>query len=72
MIQERIDGFCNLAGWVAVPDETWGEVGCAFIVKGVDSHLDEAEILDFLRGRVAKYKLPKQIIFLEELPKTAI
>lgn len=54
---------------VPVPDEKWGEVGCAFIVT--NQATDEATLRDFLTARLARYKVPKQFIFLAELPKSA-
>lgn len=56
---------------IGVPDEKWGEVGKAFIVLKPDCRLSAAEIIDYCRGELAKYKTPKHIQFLEEIPKTA-
>jgi fatty-acyl-CoA synthase len=54
------------AAVVAVPDETWGEVGVAFIV-GTAS---EDELTRHLSSRIAKYKVPRRFVFLEALPRT--
>jgi fatty-acyl-CoA synthase len=55
------------AAVVAVPHETWGEAGVAFVVaRGVT----EAELAEYLALRVAKYKVPRRFIFLESLPRT--
>lgn len=51
------------------PDDTWGEVPVAYVVK--KDAISVEEILDYLRARLAKYKLPKEIQFLEELPRNA-
>jgi fatty-acyl-CoA synthase len=59
------------AGIVGVPDEKWGEVGKAFIVLKLGETMGSGEILEFLKGKVAKYKIPKFVEFIEELPKTA-
>jgi fatty-acyl-CoA synthase len=53
---------------VGVPDERWGEVGRAFVVA--KSPVDEADLLRFLDGRLARYKLPKHVEFVESLPRT--
>jgi fatty-acyl-CoA synthase len=53
---------------VGVPHEKWGEVGRAFVVKK-DPALDEAALLEFCRGKLAKFKIPKSVIFLPALPK---
>jgi len=59
------------AGIVGVPDEKWGEVGKAFIVLKLGETMGSGEVLEFLKGKVAKYKIPKFVEFIEELPKTA-
>ena len=58
------------AAVVGVPHETWGEVGRAFLV--VDDGYDEADLQAFLDERLARYKLPRSIVLLDELPLTAI
>lgn len=60
------------AALIGVLDEKWGEVGRALVAIKLGHSLTEAELLDFMRGRLAKYKLPKSVIFLPELPKTVI
>jgi fatty-acyl-CoA synthase len=57
-------------GVVGVPDEKWGEVGKAYIVLKPGETMNEEEALKFVRGRVGKYKIPKYVEFVEELPKT--
>lgn len=52
---------------VGVKDEKWGQVPVLFVV----SFLDDESILSYLAKRIAKYKLPKKIFHLEELPKNA-
>ncbi len=58
-------------GIVGVPDKKWGEVGKAFIVLKPAETMGSDEVFQFLKGKVAKYKIPKYIVFIEELPKTA-
>ncbi len=55
---------------IGVDDEKWGEVGKAYIVLKENLSADENEIIDFCKGNLAKYKIPKYIEFLEELPKS--
>lgn len=57
---------------VGIPDEKWGEVGWAFIVVKSGRSLMEDELLAFCRERLAKFKIPKRIIFLDKLPKTGV
>jgi fatty-acyl-CoA synthase len=56
---------------IGVPDETWGETGKAFIVPKEGEGLTKEEIYEYLDGKVARYKFPKHIVFMEELPMTA-
>jgi fatty-acyl-CoA synthase len=54
---------------IGIPDDKWGEVGKAYIVLNENENISEKEILDFCRGNLAKYKIPKSVEFLKELPK---
>lgn len=54
---------------VAASDEKWGEVPVAFIVA--NEAMDTALLSEFCQQRLAKFKIPRQFHFLEELPKTA-
>jgi len=56
---------------VGVPDRTWGEVGIAVAVRRPGANLEEAELLGWIEGKVSRYKLPKKVIFWDELPKSA-
>jgi fatty-acyl-CoA synthase len=58
-------------GIVGIPDEKWGEVGKAFVVLKPGERMNNGEVLEFLKGKVAKYKIPKYVEYVEELPKTA-
>lgn len=60
------------AFFIGMPDEQFGECGCAWIVRSAGSKIDEGEIREFLRTRVAAYKLPRDIWFItdERIPKT--
>lgn len=56
---------------IGVPDERWGEVGRAYVVVRAGADLDEAALLAHLDGRLARYKLPRSIVFMPELPHNA-
>ena len=58
------------AAVVGAPDERWGEVPIAFITTRGATQPDVEELKEFLRARVARFKVPKRMIFLDELPKT--
>ncbi len=57
---------------IGVPDEYWGEVGCAVVVTEPGAAVSEEEILDFCRLGLAKFKVPKRIVFMtaDGLPTT--
>ena len=59
------------AAVIGVPDEKWGEVGKAFVVVKDGVSLSEAQCLDHLKTKLAKYKIPKSVVFLEALPRNA-
>ena len=51
------------AAVVGKNDKKWGEVPCAFITVKKNSSITEQEIIDFCRSNMAKFKIPKKIIF---------
>jgi fatty-acyl-CoA synthase len=53
---------------VGVPDERWGEVGAAFVVAAPGADLDEGVLLEHLRGRLAKFKVPRSVAVVDDLP----
>jgi fatty-acyl-CoA synthase len=55
---------------VARPDAKWGESPCAFVELRPGKTVSESEILAFARERLAKFKMPRTIVF-SELPKTS-
>jgi fatty-acyl-CoA synthase len=60
-----------LAAVVAKPDATWGEVPCAFIEpKEGAAPLSEAEVIEFCRQHMARFKVPKKVVF-GPIPKTS-
>jgi fatty-acyl-CoA synthase len=58
------------AAVVARPDEKWGEAPCAFVELKPGAQVSEAEIIEFCRGHLARFKLPRAVVF-GELPKTS-
>lgn len=55
---------------IGVPDERWGEVGLAYVVTRDGAAVDTADLLAYVRERLARYKVPKSVEFLESLPRT--
>jgi fatty-acyl-CoA synthase len=58
------------AAVVAKPDETWGEVPCAFVELRAGAGTSEDDILGFCKEQLAGFKRPKSVVF-GELPKTS-
>jgi fatty-acyl-CoA synthase len=56
---------------IGIADSTWGEVAMAVVVPATGAVLDPAEVLAFLRDRIAHYKVPKSLVLARELPRTA-
>lgn len=55
---------------IGVPDDKWGEVGKVYVVLKNPKELSETDIIEYCKGKLAKYKIPKYVQFLNELPKT--
>jgi acyl-CoA synthetase (AMP-forming)/AMP-acid ligase II len=60
------------AGVVGAPDTTWGERVVAFVSRSAGSRVEAAELIAFVGERIAAYKTPEQVVFLEALPKSAV
>jgi fatty-acyl-CoA synthase len=58
------------AAVVAMPHERWGETPCAFVELAPGAEADDAELIEWVRGRIAHYKAPRRVVF-EPLPKTS-
>jgi fatty-acyl-CoA synthase len=59
------------AALIGVPDAKWGEVGRAMIVPQKDARVTADELTAFCGPRLARFKIPKSFVFVDELPKTA-
>ncbi|WP_328353133.1 acyl--CoA ligase [Mycobacterium sp. NBC_00419] len=57
---------------IGLADERWGEIGCVVIVLAPDATLTEADVTTLCREKLAKYKVPKRVVFVsaDDLPKT--
>ncbi|MGV9709499.1 acyl-CoA synthetase [Gordonia sp. NPDC003424] len=58
-------------GVFGVPHEKWGEVGCAAITLDDGAALTYEELEAFLTERLARYKIPKSMVVLDEIPRNA-
>lgn len=58
------------AAVVGVPHDTWGEIGVAFVVQREGAMLTSDGLAKFLSERLAKFKVPRDFVFIENLPRT--
>jgi acyl-CoA synthetase (AMP-forming)/AMP-acid ligase II len=56
---------------IGVPDDKWGEAVMAFVVLKPDASATSASIIEHCKGRIANFKCPKSVAFIETLPKNA-
>jgi fatty-acyl-CoA synthase len=54
-----------------VASEKYGEEVCAFIRRKAGTQFSEEDVIDFCRGKIARFKIPRYIFFVEEFPMTA-
>ncbi|MEE9936985.1 MAG: long-chain-fatty-acid--CoA ligase [Deltaproteobacteria bacterium] len=58
------------AAVIGIPHKEWGETVAAFVIPAKEANLTEEKLRDFLADKLAKYKIPRSIKFLETLPYT--
>ncbi len=56
---------------IGLPDPVLGEAVCAVILPKEGAHITEADIVEFLRPLIADYKVPNQVVFVDQFPTTA-
>lgn len=64
----EMDGIKE-AAVIGIPDEEWGQVPIAFIVT--DESMQENTIIEKCTNVLAKYKIPKRVFFISEVPRNA-
>ena len=57
------------AAVIGVPDQLYGEEVAAVVVLQPDAKISEAEVIEFCKARLADYKCPKSVRFMEDIPK---
>lgn len=73
----EVEGFLtthpavSIASVVGVPDEKYVEVVAAFIQLNPGMHATEQEIIDFCKGSIASYKIPRYVRFVDEWPMSS-
>jgi fatty-acyl-CoA synthase len=66
----RIPGVADVAV-IGVPDEKWGEVGCAYLVLRPGVSLDAEAVAAACKASLASYKRPKHVRFIDAIPRNA-
>ena len=56
------------AAVIGIPDEKWGQIGKAVIQLSRDAGVAKSEITSYLEDRLASYKVPKEIVFVDSIP----
>jgi len=59
------------AAVIGIKDPKWGEIGRAVVALKAGQKLTEGEVLDFLKGKLAKFKVPRSVVFVDQLPRNA-
>ena len=70
-VEDLITGHPDVveATAIGVEDQEWGHRLRAFVVKKQDANLDEETVKHYVRDNLARYKVPREVIFLDELPR---
>lgn len=69
-VLSAMDGMGDMAV-IGVPDERWGEVGCAFVVPAPGATLTQQQVLEHCGRFLARYKVPKHVIVTDRIDRTA-
>ncbi len=73
-VESEIDAMPGVieSAVIGVPHADFGEGVTAVVVKDKTSALDEAAVLHALEGRLAKFKMPKRVLFVDDLPRNTM
>lgn len=58
------------AAVIGIPHKIWGETGLAVVIRDAETSISGEQILEACKGKLAPYKIPKKVVFTEELPRT--
>jgi fatty-acyl-CoA synthase len=70
-VEDLISGHPDVieATALGVEDKEWGARLKAFVVKAEGADLDEDSIKTYVKEHLARYKVPREVVFLDELPR---
>jgi fatty-acyl-CoA synthase len=73
-IENALASFAGVAecAVVGLPDERWGEVPVLVLVKATGQTLQTQAVMAHLQAQIARFKLPRRVVLLEQLPKSAL
>jgi fatty-acyl-CoA synthase len=73
-VEEALAGHPDIAevAVVGVPDEQFGQRLRAFVVARPGAALGEEQLREYLRDRIARFKVPRDFVFLPQLPRNAL
>ncbi len=60
------------AAVIRVPDDRWGEAGCAFVIVTPGAVITEEDVIAHCRSRLARFKIPRDVAFCSEFPRTPL
>lgn len=60
------------AAVIGIPNEKWGEIARAYVVKTEESSLNEEKVIHYCKSQLASYKAPKEVVFVKQLPRNAV
>jgi len=71
-IEDILLGHLKIAdvGVIGFPDEKWGESIKAVVALKPDENLTEAGLLDWCQGKIGRFKIPKKVVFTDQIPRT--
>ena len=61
----------NLAAVVGLPDARLAEVAVAFVRLEPGNRMEEADVIDYCRGKIASFKIPRRVVFVDDFPMTS-
>lgn len=72
-VEDLILGLDEVTGAavIGIPDERWGETPWAIVTLREGAELTTERLAEHLNGRIARYKIPKNVVVVDELPRTA-